>query len=85
MKFSTILVFLFAIVCSSSVFGFKVLGIITFESKSHFAIGNSIIESLHEAGHEVTVISPYPKKNKVPNHHDVSTQDIMEKRLKGFE
>lgn len=68
----------------SSIQAIKVLGVLPFGSKSHFAIGNSIIKSLHEAGHEVIVISPFPKTTPVPNHKDISLADIMEKYEKGL-
>jgi hypothetical protein len=35
--------------------GLKVLGILPFGSKSHFAIGSSIVDSLHAVGHDITV------------------------------
>ena len=63
----------------SQVDGFKVLGVLPFGSKSHFAIGNSILKALHKAGHEVTVISPYPQKT----FRDISTTEVLEKQQKG--
>lgn len=64
--------------------GFKVLGILPFGSNSHFAIGNSIVKALHKAGHDITVISPYPQKKPLKNYRDVSTVDILEKYKKGL-
>lgn len=68
---------------SSQIDGFKVLGIFPFGSNSHFAIGNSIVKALHKAGHEVTVISPYPQKKQLEKFRDVSTEDILKKYKKG--
>lgn len=58
--------------------GLKVLGVLPFSSKSHFAIGNSIVKSLLNAGHEVTVISPYPQKKKLENYRDIDVSSILE-------
>lgn len=76
----------FLLLCSSfsSIYSLKVLGVLPFGSKSHFAIGSSIINTLHEAGHEVTVISPFPKKTPVPKYKDISIEDVMEKQEKGL-
>ncbi|KAG5670629.1 hypothetical protein PVAND_000877 [Polypedilum vanderplanki] len=74
MKLSIALILLFV----NGILGFKVLGIIPFGSKSHFAIGHSILKSLAEAGHEVTAISPYPLKKPMKNYKDISTEDYIE-------
>lgn len=77
-----VLVFIIACVfLISQVCGFKVLGILTFGTTSHFAIGNAIVSTLHEAGHEVTVISNFPKKTPVENFTDIDANP----EHKGFE
>lgn len=58
--------------------GLKILGIIPFPSKSHFAIGNSIIMSLLDAGHDVTVLSPYPDKTARKNYRQVDASKILD-------
>jgi hypothetical protein len=58
--------------------GLKVLGIIPFGSKSHFAIGNSILRTLHGAGHDVTSMSAFPAKKKEKNFRDVKLTKILE-------
>ncbi|KAG5680759.1 hypothetical protein PVAND_010246 [Polypedilum vanderplanki] len=56
----------------------KVLGILPFFSKSHFAIGSSIINSLHSAGHNITVISPFPQSNYFKERYrDVDISDLL--------
>jgi hypothetical protein len=45
--------------------GLKVLGVLPFGSKSHYAIGNAIVETLHSAGHDITVALNY----FIPLHH----------------
>lgn len=64
--------------------GFKVLGVLPFGSKSHFAIGNGIVKTLHKAGHDVTVISPYPLKKPLERYRDVSTKELLDAYAKGI-
>lgn len=64
--------------------GYKVLGILPFGSKSHFAVGHAIVESLLKAGNEVTVISPYPKKKPLANYTDIDMSPFLENFKKGF-
>lgn len=67
----------------SSADGLRVLGFLPFGSTSHFAVGHAIVESLLEAGHEVTVVSPYPQKNSIKNYRDISAKDSVDKYQKG--
>lgn len=67
----------------STVNGFKVLGVLPLGARSHFAIGHAILKNLAEAGHDVTVISPYPLKKPIKNYRDISTKDILDKYEKG--
>ena len=72
----------FVVAALSTIFiqvnGLKVLGIIPFASKSHYALGNGIMESLLDAGHEVTVMSPYPQKANRKNYHEIDVSKILE-------
>jgi hypothetical protein len=45
-------------------------------AKSHYNIGNSIVNSLLDAGHEVTVIQPFRSKGPVPNRIDVFVEEM---------
>ena len=67
----------------SQVDGFKVLGVLPFGSNSHFAVGNSILKALHKAGHEVTVISPFPQKKPMENFREINTAEVLENQQKG--
>lgn len=42
-----------------------------FRCKSHWIIGHSVMKALANAGHEVTVASPFPLKEPINNYHDV--------------
>jgi glucuronosyltransferase len=81
MKFTSLSIFFTLI---SSIYGFKVLGVFPFRAKSHFIVGSAIIKSLHEAGHEITVISPFPLKNSIPRYRDISLADYMERNKEGL-
>lgn len=63
--------------------GLKVLSINPIGSTSHFAIGHSIVKTLLDAGHEITVISPYPLKNKLKNYTDIKAPNAIESFKKG--
>lgn len=58
--------------------GLKILAVLPFASKSHFAIGHSIAKALAEAGHELTVVSPHPQKKPIKNYKDISTEEFID-------
>lgn len=49
----------------------KILGVFPTYAKSHWSIGSSVANGLVEAGHEVTVITPYPTKNAPSNYKEI--------------
>lgn len=57
---------------------YKILGVFPLPSKSHFAIGNSVMKSLVDEGHDVTIISPFPNKKPQPNIRDISMVDVLD-------
>ncbi|XP_065216827.1 UDP-glucosyltransferase 2-like [Planococcus citri] len=74
------------LILSASVFsiypsnGFKILGIFPLPAKSHFTCNNAIMKSLIDAGHEVTVITSFPKQASAENYSsiiDVSEGEII--------
>lgn len=66
---------------------YKILGVFPFSSKSHYAIGEATMLTLHEAGHEVTMISVHELKKPMKNYRQIKIVDLvntMEKsELKG--
>lgn len=58
--------------------GLKIFGMLSFGTHSHFAIGDAIMKTLWKAGHEITVISPYPQKIPLKNYRDISTVDTLD-------
>ena len=74
MKVFTIVVFCGWLTLANT---YKILGVFPMQSKSHFAIGNSVMKSLVDEGHQVTMISPFPSKKPQPNIREISIEDIM--------
>ncbi|XP_039443467.1 UDP-glycosyltransferase UGT5-like [Culex pipiens pallens] len=67
---------LLGLVCSSE--GAKILGILPTAGKSHYIIGAAYMKTLAEAGHEVTVISPFPLKNPPKHYRDIELTGMLE-------
>lgn len=49
----------------------KILGIFPTHSRSHWSIGSSVAKGLVEAGHELTVITPFSTKNPPKNYKEI--------------
>lgn len=64
---------------------YNILVFFTHPGKSHFVIYENLFSSLAAKGHNVTVISYYPKKALVPNYRDVSLIfDTSEEKSREF-
>lgn len=48
-------------------------------AKSHYITGSALMKGLAAAGHEVTVISPFPQTKPLKNFRDIKVQGIVEK------
>ncbi|EDV93638.1 UDP-glycosyltransferase UGT5 isoform X1 [Drosophila grimshawi] len=59
--------------CLCHVWGYSYLMISHTAANSHFYVGQALAKGLVAAGHEVTVISPFPQKNPLKNYVDVPT------------
>lgn len=61
------------VVCALSpiAFGYRILGVFPIPSKSHYYVGQALMQGLVERGHEVTVISPFKVKHKIKNYSEV--------------
>ncbi|XP_023022724.2 UDP-glycosyltransferase UGT5 isoform X1 [Leptinotarsa decemlineata] len=68
--------FLFTIIVKV-VEGVNILVVFPHEGKSHFMAFQGLFEELAKRGHNLTVISAFPKKTPIPNWRDVS---ILEER-----
>lgn len=52
-----------AIVAVSCVDGARILGVYPLPWGSHYILGEKLMKGLAEAGHEVTMLTPFPTKN----------------------
>lgn len=55
----------------------KILGVFPAPGKSHFFVGQSLMKALHEAGHEITFISPFTQKTSMKNWRDIETSELL--------
>lgn len=69
----TILIAAFFIKTSHSA---DILGIFYVPSKSHHILGSALLKELAKHGHNVTMVSPYPIREKVPNYQHVHIEEI---------
>lgn len=60
---------------------YKILGVSPFGSKSHYAIGEAVMTALHEAGHEVTMISVFEQKKPLSNYNQVKITDWFGEKM----
>lgn len=58
-------------------YGFKILGIFPTMGRSHYITGGALMKGLANAGHEVTVISPFPQNKPLKNFRDITTDGIL--------
>lgn len=58
--------------------GFKILGVFHTMAKSHAIVAQSLMKGLAEAGHEVTMLSPFPLAKPMKNYRDVEVTGIFE-------
>ncbi|XP_016949807.1 UDP-glucosyltransferase 2 [Drosophila biarmipes] len=57
--------------------GYSYLMVSHTASKSHHAVGFALAKGLADAGHEVTLVSPFPQKKPLKNLVDVDTPNII--------
>lgn len=50
--------------------GHRILGLFPHPGVSHFHFFHPVMKALAEAGHEVTVVSHFPSKEKIANYKD---------------
>lgn len=58
--------------------GYKILGIFPTPSPSHYFTGSALMKGLAAAGHEVTVISPFPQARPLKNYRDITIDGVIE-------
>lgn len=70
MKFVTSLVILAAMLISVSS-AYRILAVFPMNTKSHFVIFESLLKALAKRGHQVDVVSHFPRKNPIKNYNDI--------------
>ncbi|KAJ8918834.1 hypothetical protein NQ315_011120 [Exocentrus adspersus] len=56
----------------------KILGIFHIPATSHFTLGFRLMKELADRGHEVTMVSPFPRKEPIANYTDVPVESMDE-------
>ncbi|XP_018579880.1 UDP-glucuronosyltransferase 2B10 [Anoplophora glabripennis] len=66
--------------------GARILGVFPFGAPSHYILGSTLMKGLAEAGHDVTIISPFKEKNppKGGKWTEIILDDLMEPLKKLF-
>jgi glucuronosyltransferase len=49
----------------------RILGLFPMPGRSHIAVNVALVKELAYRGHDVTVVSPYPENNTIPNYKDI--------------
>ncbi|XP_065219008.1 UDP-glycosyltransferase UGT5-like isoform X11 [Planococcus citri] len=57
--------------CLNTNSSYKILAILPYPVKSHYAISDPLLIKLVQLGHDVTVYSPFPKKENISNYKDI--------------
>ncbi|KAF5298652.1 hypothetical protein FQA39_LY11728 [Lamprigera yunnana] len=57
-------------------FNAKILGVFPMPSKSHHILGESLLQGLAKAGHDVTMLSPFISKKLFPNYKDLVVSEL---------
>ena len=55
----------------------KILAIFPFQSRSHLIMGSALMKELLKRGHEITMISHHPEKEKIANYTDIYVKTTM--------
>lgn len=58
--------------------GYRILGVFAIPVKSHYYVGQALMQGLAERGHEVTVISPFAAKNPIKNYNEVFLENVYD-------
>lgn len=75
-----ILILLLAASCANC---YKILGVYPCASKSHYYVGQALMEGLANDGHEVTIVSPFTEKKTIKNYKEVLLEHSWREYEKG--
>lgn len=57
---------------------YRILGVFTMASYSHYIAGNRLMKELAERGHDVTIITPYKEKNPPKSYRQIYLEGMEE-------
>ncbi|KAJ8954692.1 hypothetical protein NQ318_011385 [Aromia moschata] len=79
MRSSVLIALILSVVCAAR--SSRILVVFPVTAPSHYFLGNALAKTLAEAGHDVTMVSPYEEKNPPKNGtwRDVVLTNLMEK------
>lgn len=82
--FPTLIAIVLATVTYHDVDAYKILGVFPMVARSHYIVGNALMKGLADAGHEVTIISPFQEKNPIKNYKEVYLEGLKEQLFSGL-
>ncbi|XP_021912895.1 UDP-glucuronosyltransferase 2C1-like [Zootermopsis nevadensis] len=63
--------------------GARILGLYPLPSRSHLIVQNALMFELASRGHQVTVVSPFPVKEPIPNYTHITVESDMNDLMGG--
>lgn len=77
----TVVILIFFSTCNA----YRILGVFPFNGKSHNIVFESVMKTLAKRGHQVDVITHFPRKKAVENYNDVlSFEGTMENVVNNY-
>lgn len=72
--------FLLTVILLNHSNGARILGVFPMPGRSHYILANKLMTTLAEAGHHITMITPFPTKNvpKNASWDDILMDDLAE-------
>lgn len=61
----------------SSVAAYNYLVVLPTAARSHYNVGSALAKGLAAAGHQVTLVSPFPLKKPIKNINDVPVPNML--------
>lgn len=76
---------LIALLCSvHDAYGANILGVFPFPTFSHTNAYIPILKELARKGHNVTMVSPYPLKEPIPNYNDIVLENTLDQVMSKY-
>lgn len=79
--------FVFAVIMAATfnykICAYKILSIFPNYARSHWIVGNALMKSLADVGHEVTIISPFLEKNPPKNYRQIQLDELIKETFQG--